>query len=40
MPYDMKWGKYRVRLTEGDLEKHRELISDLLKRAQENRFLP
>lgn len=40
MPYDTKWGKYRIRLTEGDLAKHRELISDLLRRAHENRSSP
>jgi hypothetical protein len=35
MPH--KWGKYRVRLTKGDLSKHEALVTDLLRRAYENR---
>jgi len=28
-----KWGRYRIRLTKGDVEKHAEFLVDLLKRA-------
>jgi hypothetical protein len=37
MPYDKKWGKYRLRLTKSDLAKHESLVTDLLRRAHENR---
>ncbi|MDQ7030438.1 MAG: hypothetical protein Q9O62_11990 [Ardenticatenia bacterium] len=28
-----KWGRYRIRLTKGDVEKHGEFLADVLKRA-------
>jgi hypothetical protein len=37
MPYDKKWGKYRIRLTKADLAKHEKLVAEFLKRAHENR---
>src|SRR5262249_17429475 len=37
MPYDKRWGKYRVRLTKADWAKHEQLVVDFLKRAQDNR---
>ncbi|HEX9750208.1 MAG TPA: hypothetical protein VGB22_02800 [candidate division Zixibacteria bacterium] len=37
MPYNKKWGKYRIRLTRLDLEKHHELVAEILKRAHDNR---
>jgi hypothetical protein len=37
MPYDKRWGKYRIRLTKADLAKHEKLVVELLKRAHENR---
>lgn len=37
MPYDKKWGKYRIRLTKTDLTKHEKLVVEFLKRAHENR---
>ncbi len=37
MPYDRKWGKYRVRLTKADVVKHEKLVVELLKRAYEKR---
>jgi hypothetical protein len=37
MPYDKKWGKYRIRLTKADLAKHERLVVEFLKRAHENR---
>ena len=33
MDYDKKWGKYRIKLSKQDVDKHKELITDLLKRA-------
>lgn len=39
MEYDKRWGRYRIRLTQSDLNKHKDLINDLLKRAYENTAL-
>jgi predicted transport protein len=33
MDYDTRWGKYRIRLTRPDFNKHRELLTDLLRQA-------
>jgi hypothetical protein len=33
LPYDKRWGRYRLRLTGPDIEKHRELLVDLIGRA-------
>jgi hypothetical protein len=33
MPYDKKWGRYRVRLSAQDLERHADLLQDLVRRA-------
>lgn len=33
MEYDKRWGRYRIRLATGDLEKHRALLLDLLATA-------
>ncbi len=33
MDYDSRWGRYRIRLKKGDLEKHKELIRELMKRS-------
>ena len=33
MDYDKKWGKYRIKLSKQGVDKHKELITDLLKRA-------
>ena len=33
MEYDKRWGRYRVRLVEGDVKKHRDLITRLMKLA-------
>lgn len=35
MDYDSKWGRYRIRLTKGDLEKHADLVRILVARAYE-----
>ena len=33
MEYDKKWGCYRIRLSSNDLSKHRDLLLDLIARA-------
>ena len=35
MDYDTRWGRYRIRLTKGDVQKHQVFLSNLLKRAYE-----
>jgi len=36
MPYDERWARYRLRLTDADLKKHSELLKDLLKQSYAN----
>lgn len=33
MDYDARWGRYRIRLSKGDLKQHEVILRDLLKRA-------
>jgi hypothetical protein len=33
LPYDKRWGRYRLRLTGRDIQKHRHLLVDLIGRA-------
>ena len=33
MDYDKRWGRYRIRVTATELTKHKDLLTDLLKRA-------
>jgi predicted transport protein len=33
MEYDKRWRRYRIRLTKGDLQKHAELLTELLRDA-------
>jgi hypothetical protein len=33
LPYDKRWGRYRLRVTKGEVEKHRDLLVDLIVRA-------
>jgi Domain of unknown function (DUF5655) len=33
MDYDSRWGRYRIRLAKGDLQKYEELLRDLMRRA-------
>lgn len=33
MDYDKKWGRYRVRLAKGDITKHAELLTKLMKQS-------
>ena len=36
MDYDKKWSRYRIRLSKGDIKKHTEFITNLLRSAHEN----
>lgn len=36
MDYDKKWGRYRIRLSKGDIKKHSEFLTNLLRSAHEN----
>lgn len=33
MEYDTRWGRYRIRISKGDIKKHESLLKDLLKEA-------
>jgi predicted transport protein len=33
MDYDSRWGKYRIRLAQGDTTKHKEFLAELMTRA-------
>ena len=33
MDYDERWGRYRIRLSPGDIVKHADLLTALLKEA-------
>lgn len=33
MEYDSRWGRYRIRLAKGDVQKHEQLLRDLLRTA-------
>ncbi len=33
MEYDARWGRYRIRLSKGEVKKHEQLLRDLLKQA-------
>jgi len=35
MEYDKRWGRYRIRLTKGDIDKNRDILIDLMKRAHD-----
>lgn len=36
MDYDKKWGRYRIRLTHEDVESHKELLTDMLRRSYQS----
>jgi predicted transport protein len=36
MDYDKKWGRYRIRVSKGDIKKHSEFLTNLLHSAYEN----
>lgn len=33
MDYNKKWGRYRLRLVKGEIKKHRDLLTKLLRQA-------
>jgi hypothetical protein len=33
LEYDKRWSRYRIRLTAPEVNKHRELLLDLIRRA-------
>ena len=33
MEYDARWGRYRIRLSKGEVKRHEQLLRDLLKQA-------
>jgi hypothetical protein len=33
MEYDNRWGRYRIRLAKGDIDKHKSLLKNLFERA-------
>lgn len=33
LPYDKRWGRYRLRLTKAEVKKHRDLLVELISRA-------
>jgi hypothetical protein len=33
MDYDARWNRYRIRLTQQDLEPNKELLKEILKRS-------
>ena len=33
MEYDNQWGRYRIRVGKGDIEKHKDLLRDLMRKA-------
>lgn len=35
MDYDKRWRRYRIRISKGDLQKHAELLTELLRQAHE-----
>jgi hypothetical protein len=35
MDYDARWGRYRIRLTKDDVQKHKQFLTELLKRTYE-----
>ena len=36
MDYDNKWGRYRLRLTKGEFDKHAEFLKAILLEAYKN----
>lgn len=36
MDYDTRWGRYRIRLSKGDIKKHESFLRDLLTKAYEH----
>lgn len=38
MDYDKKWGRYRIRLAQGDVKKHSEFLEELFKKAGDGKL--
>lgn len=36
MDYDSRWGRYRIRLAKQDLQQHKDLLSEMLRKAYES----
>ena len=36
MSYDQRWGRFRIELHPGDVAKHKEILSEIIKEAYEN----
>ena len=36
MDYDNKWGRYRIRLTRGEIDKNTEVLQEILSEAYRN----
>jgi hypothetical protein len=36
MDYDNKWGRYRIRLTKGEIDKNTEVLQEILSEAYRN----
>ena len=36
MDYDKRWGRYRIRVSRGEMKKHANLLAEVLKAAHEN----
>jgi len=34
MPYDQRWGSFRIRVSKADMAKSKELLTDLMRRAR------
>jgi hypothetical protein len=35
MDYDSRWGRYRIRLQPGEIEKNKEVFTEIIKEAYE-----
>ncbi len=33
MDYDISWGRYRIRLQPGDIKKHKDILTEVVKEA-------
>ncbi|MDW8239758.1 MAG: hypothetical protein RMM98_09085 [Acidobacteriota bacterium] len=35
MDYDTRWGRYRIRLQPGEIEKNKQVLTEVIKKAYE-----
>jgi hypothetical protein len=40
MPYDIRWGRYRIRVTSADLAKHKDMLVRLMRLAWDQEHSP